>query len=328
MTFEEFKEIDTVKLINSEGINISHFNPLPEYYDDYFNSKKYVSLMENTFSYLCSVREPVKYLEVEFSDGDVVCFVYKAIFFSNPSSLMLYEVPVSMHGNINHIKDVLSGISSKDFKTFMIIESSDYSVLVGSGVQFKSCIEGDTLYSNFYDSCDNIISTKDTQKFRTKYRFKFLNQHCKSDFKETLTEDEIDNILKLRTKWEGSMSQNVFNSKKFENSVKYSGSGTLNMITTYDNEVVHYNKLYIKPNGCVRAFSTNASRLKTDNEERNKDLMNIEVYTRVPLAEYLKSNGIDYMYHLGTFPNDKGSGLLMYKRRVHEGCVLYNKVVL
>ena len=95
------------------------------------------------------------------------------------------------------------------------------------------------------------------------------------------------------------------------------------MLTYYDEELVHYNKVYVRRNGAQRIFSVNAARYKTDDEERNKNIYNIDSYTRIPLLEYLHSIGVNIVYHLGTGGNDGTDGMYDYKMRTHEGCVPY-----
>lgn len=314
MTFEEFKEIKTVNELNKEGIQISHFNPLPDYYDDYMDSRDVVRLIPTDFSYICSThRGFIKYIEIEF-DNDVVTLLYESLFFCNPPQIKVYELPVSKNRDESNIRSLIRELNRKDFKKIYIVDDYGKDVL---GVD----AEPSTEESNFYDNYDFVMSTKDKQKFKTKYRFKYLKEHCHSVFTETLSPEQRDEVLGLRTTWEKYFPHKVYSTKYFKGAVDFSSSDTFNMLTYYDNEIVHYNKVYVRKNGAQRVFSVNAARYKTGDEERNKNIYNIDRYTRIPLLEYLHSMGIDIVYHLGTGGDDGTAGMYDYKKRTHEGCV-------
>lgn len=317
MTFEEFKDIKTVNELNELGIQVSHFNALPDYYDDFLDSKEHVRLYTTDFSYICSThRGFIKYIEVEFED-DVVTLFFESLFFCNPPQIKIYELPVSKNNNDNNIRALIKELDSKDFKKIYIVDDYGRSFL---GV---NDVTQSTEESNFYDTYDYIMSTKDTQKFRTKYRFKYLKEHCNSVFSETLSDAQKEEVFALRATWEKYFPHKVYNSKYFKGAVNYSSSDTFNMLTYYDEELVHYNKVYVRRNGAQRIFSVNAARYKTEDEERNKNIYNIDRYTRIPLLEYLHSMGVDIVYHLGTGGNDGTDGMYDYKMRTHEGCVPY-----
>ena len=100
------------------------------------------------------------------------------------------------------------------------------------------------------------------------------------------------------------------------------------MLTYYDNELIHYNKVYVRSNGAQRVFSVNAARCKTEDDERNKNIYNIDRYARIPLLEHLHNKrDVDIVYHLSTGADSKDlEGLYYYKSRVHEGCIDYYKI--
>lgn len=316
MTLSDFNNIKSVKEMNSMGMTISHGHTLPDYYDSYMNNRESVRMLETYFTYIFSTgRSLIRYIEVEI-DSDVVTIVFEAVFYSNPSQMRVYELPVSKSGNRDNVMTVVKSILNKEFKTTFFVSESDMDTLGVEG------IEPHDGWCNFYDTYDFVMGSRYTQKMKTKYRFKYLDEHCKSYFYKSLDYGMKESVVELRSRWEETYPGNVHNSKSFMKALNFVSDDTVNMLTYYDDELVHYNKLYVIPNGVVRVFSCNASRCKTENDSRNKDVYNIDRYTRIPLLEYVKEEfGVDRIYHLSLGCNISKSmqGLYDYKRRTHEG---------
>ena len=182
MTFENFLNIKTVNELNSLGTSITHFKKLPNYYDNYLDNKNHVRMIQTDVDYICSTsRGFIKYVEVEYNN-DVICFIFESLFFCNPPQLKIYELPVSKNNNTENIITILNTLIGKEFKITLYTDKDGIELL---GIDN---IKPDIAESNFYDTYDFVEGSRYTQKMKTKYRFKYLDEHCHSEFYEFLLE--------------------------------------------------------------------------------------------------------------------------------------------
>lgn len=292
-TFDDFKNI---------GIKLTQIKDLPLwYYNNLIIPASY-----NMFPSYCKMVNEyrMRYIELDFEDGDTVSFIFKVIQIVQVKQIKLFEVPFSKNNNFKHIKLVVEYMSSILGKQFVIFSN------------IYKCGIIDPMSCNYYYNYD-YFSKKITRDFCKNHHFNRYKNNFSLNIFTTLNNKNKETFISIYNQWHDN-KKNPKSSASFMHALKVEDKNFLYYIGTLKDipcicgiGILTKFGLYI-----IYEYSLN----------RTSSLYNsIVLYTSIILSQKLYNEyNIYNIYTLGARDNNKG--LIDFKERTSEGKIESYKI--